>query len=94
MPVLAMELNFFLFYNSIGVAGVACVLAAFLAVLYGSYKGLQDLVRFGRSDAPWFVAIVFAIILGGGAVWMWGASGLLVGFTALGAFAWGKLRMS
>jgi hypothetical protein len=94
MAMFAMDLEVFLFQRSVAVIGVVCVVAAILLGAYASFKGLQDLARFGRADAPWPVAIAFAIILGSGAVWLWGLYGSFVIFAVLAVFTWGKLRPS
>jgi hypothetical protein len=92
MPMFAMDLEVLLFQNSLGLVGAVGVFAAMLVGVYARFRGLKDLARFGRSGAPWLVAVIFASILGGGALWLWGAYGSVVIFVVLAAFAWGKLR--
>jgi hypothetical protein len=55
--------------------------------------GLLDLKRFGRSGAPWGVAIFYGTLFSAVATWLWGIGGILPGLACILAFARGRNQL-
>jgi hypothetical protein len=89
-------MDIYMFASGDAVVGMAVMarIAAFYVILgiavTAAIFGLLDLKRFGRSGAPWGVAIFYGALFSSAATWLWGIGGILPGLVCVWAFALGR----
>jgi hypothetical protein len=76
-------------FTTVGSTFVCIVLAA---ILLACFCALNDLRRFGRIAAPWWIALAYAALFSAFGYWIFGLPGTLPGLFCVWAFQRGRRK--